>query len=165
VSSDNSTFWQLRRNDRKDINAIAADIIRLAKMAERGEQLIAIGEAWKAIENILDGEPIEVDLQIHLEAERTGDDGDFQYIVGISMQSDSIRLFARSIPSDGSMNVKATDFAKFTPDGNFDMKDGLYHWSVEMNDICNENETKLTTRLSKVWIRSGDRYIPPLARL
>jgi hypothetical protein len=58
--------WSLRDEDHGLLDRIAQALRCLAPLAQHGNDLIALGESWNAIEQIIDGRTVDVNVGLSI---------------------------------------------------------------------------------------------------
>jgi hypothetical protein len=72
-SDEDSPSWQLTDADRGRLEVLRDAVRAFAATARSANDLMAVGEAWQALGAILDGEPVEVNVELSFDF-RCGDD-------------------------------------------------------------------------------------------
>src|SRR5687767_5934838 len=63
-NTDDEVGWSLTDDDRHVLDRIGSELRMAASLAQRGHDLIGLGEAWDAIERILEGQSVEVMVSV-----------------------------------------------------------------------------------------------------
>lgn len=120
-----SDAWQLTEDDRWLLGQMRNAVRSLAVIAPTGNDLIAVGEAWQALDAILDGEPVEVNVELSLDFPRGNDAAYVGTDLSLRVNDEEVRLneltttWEERIGTDHS----SLDHAVLTPAGGFDTYD------------------------------------------
>lgn len=149
MSSESSSAlraWNLSDDKRALLNDLARAIRNVAPLARSGSDLIALGEAWDAIEVILEGETVEVNVGLTVGFRRGDQNFEEGLFACFRINDEEIvleELNTRYEPGIGS-DHSTTKYAILNPEGRFDA-DGACRWLKQLNEIRNIAEAQLTT--------------------
>jgi hypothetical protein len=122
---DSSNAWQLTDDDRWLLGELRNAVRRLAVIAPTGNDLIAVGEVWQALDAILDDEPVEVNVELSLDFRR-GDEASYVGTdLSLRVNDEEVRLNELTTTWDTQVGTdhSSLDHAVLTPTGGFDTYD------------------------------------------
>jgi hypothetical protein len=161
--------WSLRNEDRGLLNRVAQALPGLAPLAQCGNDLIALGEAWDAIEQIIESRTIEVDVELSVgfrrcdERVRSRGSADQTcasldkirleegLFMGLRVNNEEIILdelnttYSSDVGSDHFTRV----YASLGPSGGFDSV-GVEEWLVKLEEVQSFDDAELSTERDHV---------------
>lgn len=143
--------WNLSSADRAQLELLCNEVRALRVMARSGSDLIAVGEAWDAIDTILAGETAEVNVGLAVGFRRGDDLCSEGLFVGIRVEYNAIVLdelsttYESGIGSDHS----SRPLARLTERGSFDGV-GIDEWINALRNMQNDEDARLTTQRDHV---------------
>lgn len=143
--------WNLNKADRAQLELLRNEIRALRMMARSGSDLIAVGEAWDAIETILVDEAVEVNVGLTIgfrRGDHIGSEGSF---IGIRINYDDILLdeLSTAFESGVGSDHNCVQFARLTECGAFDTV-GIDSWIMALRNMTNNAGARLTTQRDHV---------------
>ena len=138
--------WQLTEDDRGLLDTLRGVVRGLATTASSAYDLIAVGEAWQALDAILDGEPVEVNVELTLGFPRVSDDSGYATDFSLRVNDEEVRLSQMTTTWDKQIGSDHTglDHAVMTPAGGFDAY-GAEQWLDQFAAIKSSDGVILST--------------------
>ena len=142
---EDDDFWQLNDADLKRLRRLRAEVRGLVRLARTGNDLIAIGEVWEALDDIRENREVCVLVELTVGFRRGDRDFSEGCFLGLRVGPDGIVLdelnttFASGAGSDHSTAVHDT----LTPDSGFNEVD-FEGWLGKLDQICNFDDVQLT---------------------
>jgi hypothetical protein len=145
-SDEDSPSWQLTDADRGRLEVLRDAVRAFAATARSANDLMAVGEAWQALGAILDGEPVEVNVELSF-GFRCGDDvSEGGLYVSLRVNDEEVRLSRMNTTWDIQLGSDrfTQDCAILTPEGAFYPCDGA-RWLQEYAAIRSRDDATLST--------------------
>jgi hypothetical protein len=143
--------WNVGDQDRGLLIRIAQALRNLSPLAESGNDLIALGEAWNAIERVIDGETIDVNVEVTAGFRR----GDREFSEGLFMdlRINEYEIVLDQLNTSYSLGVGGDHFtekyATLSPGSRFDAHD-VERWLEKLAEVLRLDGVKLSTELDHV---------------
>jgi hypothetical protein len=136
--------WLYRVEDIAPLERLVEVVKSLASLAQRGNDLVAIGEACSAIENILESQIIDVNVCLTVGPENHGSDFSGGAFAGIRINANEITLdvLHTTYSSDLGSDHFTTTYALLKPGGGFD-ESGIADWINQLEVLRSSDEAKL----------------------
>jgi hypothetical protein len=105
--------WRLTEDDRELVDRLRAAVRSLAVVANSGCDLIAVGEAWQALDAILDAKTVEVNVELTLSFEDGDEASKDGVLFSLRVNEEEVRLdrtdttWTKEVGSDHSGRVYA----------------------------------------------------------
>jgi hypothetical protein len=137
--------WPIRVEDVAPLERLVEAVRSLAPLAQRGNDLIAIGEACRAIEKILESQIVDVNVRVTVGFRH----GDPEFMEGIFT---GIRINANEIILDELNTTYSSDsgsdhftrvYASLEPGGGFD-ESGIGDWISKLDELRKWDDAKLS---------------------
>ena len=121
--SNQPNGWTLQPEDQAAVDRLRDAIFRLASLARTGEDLIAIGEAVDALEKLLTGNEIEVNVRVDVGLRRGDETYEDGFLVCFQISKDGIELstVATTYSSSVGSDHTSTKYAVLEPTGGSDV--------------------------------------------
>jgi hypothetical protein len=119
---------------------------KLAPLARSGENLIALGEAWDAVQKIIDGSEVEINVELSIGFRSGNQDFKEGLFMCFRINNDEIRLdelhtaYSSNVGSDHFANV----YAVLEPRGEFNST-GAEEWLAKLEEVRGFDNTQLET--------------------
>jgi hypothetical protein len=138
--------WLLRREDYALLTRLAVALGRLSPLARRGNDLMALGEAWDAVEQIIDGQTIDVNVGLSVGFRR----GDREFNEGLFMcfRINDEEIILDELNTTYSIDVGSDHctrgYATLGPSGGFD-EVGVEEWLAKLEEVQRFDDAQLST--------------------
>ena len=146
AGSASENVWPLGDTARGDLIRLGQVVRRLASKAERSSDLIALGEMWEAVEQIIEGQIVEVDVGFSVGFRRGSDKFAEGLFMCCHVDNQEIRLdelnttYSRDVGSDHSSSVHV----HLTHDGGWN-GEGFDKWLDKLNEVLSSDDARLET--------------------
>jgi hypothetical protein len=143
--------WSLGDERRGYLIRLGQALRSLASKARRGHDLIALGEAWEAVEQILNGQAVEVDVGLSVGFRRGNRDFEEGLFMCCRINDDEIVLdelntsYSSGVGSDHHTN----GYARFQSDGSFDTA-GVNDWLDKLEEVQRFDDAELDSERNHV---------------
>jgi len=147
VTIEDGGNWQLSDRDRSLIEQLISAVRSLAREAESGDCLTGLGEAWAAMEGILDDEDdSEIEISVQLRVGFREGDSDFEegIFVGLdlSWEEFTLSVLHTSYSRDVGSDHWTEPYAELRKPGGFDGTE-IQRWLEELREIRNDERSSL----------------------
>jgi hypothetical protein len=138
--------WLLRDGDQGHLTHLTKALRDLAPLARCANDLIALGEAWGAIEQILDGRVVDVNVGLSVGFRRGDHDSEEGLFICFRINEAEIILdelnttFSSEVGSDHFTRV----YASLGPAGGFDDV-GVEEWLAKLEEVQRSDDAQLDT--------------------
>jgi hypothetical protein len=141
-----ASSWSLTKANRSSLGKIASELKGLAALASRGTDLIAIAEALQAIEDILEGNPVETNVGLTVGFRRGDKDYREGLYIGFRINQDELTLdeLNTTYSSDFGSDHSTRTYANLNPGGSFD-DHAVFEWLERLNEIMNYDDAFLSS--------------------
>ena len=121
--------WELNEADFNLLAGLSDSLMGLAGLAEDGLALIALGEAVKAIDDIKEGIPVDINVSLAVGRRKEGEQRPERQVVGLRVNAEEIVLDEESTThsSDGSTHRLSRVYEILGPEGDFS-KGAVRRW-------------------------------------
>ena len=146
-----SDGWTLTDRDRRILAVLGEAVRGLVRLARSGRDLIALGEAWDAIERIRGGETIDVNVGISVGFRRGDKDFEERRFVCLRINDEEIVLdeLNATYSSDMGSDHHTDGYAVLRPGGGYDEID-VSRWIRLLDEMRSEDGAKLRTERDHV---------------
>ena len=150
-AEEDGAGWSLRNEDRGLLNRVAQALLGLAPLAQCGNDLIVLGEAWDAIEQIVESRTIEVDVGLLVGFRRGDEDVEEGLFMGLRVNDEEIILdelnttYSSDIGSDHFTRL----YASLRPGGGFESVD-IEEWLAKLEEVRSFDDAELSTERDHV---------------
>jgi hypothetical protein len=142
----NEGAWSLEDRDRQLLGDLRDSIRKLASLTRSGLDLVALGEAWDAVERILEGESVNVNVRISVGFRRGDTDFKEGLIAGVRINWDEIVFdeLTTTYSSDVGSDHSTRTHAVFLPSGRFD-RVGFRQWVDLLDEVRRADDARIST--------------------
>jgi len=146
MDEDDEDRWELDSEDRDRLTRLDSKLWQLTGLARSGGDLVALGEALNAIECLLRGDPIEINVGLMIGFRRGDADFEEGLFACFRINEEEVELwelnttYSKDIGSDRSSRV----FTVLRPQESFDAA-GFEDWLDLLNEILKDDDAKLST--------------------
>ncbi len=136
----------LSQADRSKVSDICIAARAMSSFATEPVDLIAVGEAWGALQAIVAGEDVEVNVELTLGFRSGGDDVREGVFLSVRVNDEAIVLdrMTTSWGSDVGSDHSTEILASLTPKG-WSRSRGVAEWLEELDEMCGNDAARLTT--------------------
>lgn len=145
VTEELDSLWKLNSEEAGAVMLLCDALRRIAGRASNGEQLIRIGEAWDALQCVLDGKDVAVDLQVSVGFRRGDEKNEGGLFMCLRVNNEEIVLdelntqWSSAIGSDNFTNV----YCRIYPCGECDTT-GIYSWLEKFDEVIQADDAEIT---------------------
>jgi hypothetical protein len=140
-----TTGWRLTDEDRGVLEDLRQAVQSLLPLARTGQDAIAVGEAIDAIESILSGTDIEVNVGLDT-GFRRGEDG-FEEGLFVCLRINDEEIVLDELHTSYSKEIGSDHFtvghATLRPKGHFD-EGGIAEWIAQLREVSAWDDATLT---------------------
>jgi hypothetical protein len=142
--------WIVRGEDIGHLSRLSDALRGLASKAERGTDLIALGEACDAIEKIIEGQPVDIDVGVSIGFRRGRGKGNDETEEGLFLDcrinNNEVLLTELRTTYWARVGSDHTDdtSASFRPDGS-SRTAGFYDWLDLLTEVRECDDARLST--------------------
>lgn len=143
--------WSLDENDHALLRRLAKSLRRIAPLAQRGNDLIALGEAWGAIEQLLEGQTVDVNVGLSVGFRRGDQNFEEGLFICFRINNEEIVLdeLNTTYSSDVGSDHFTRDIAALRPDSGFDDV-GVEEWLSKLDEVLKFDDAELSTERDHV---------------
>jgi hypothetical protein len=143
--------WSVRNEDRGLLSQVAQALRALAPLAQSGNDLIALAEAWDAIEQIIDSRTIEVNVGLSVDFRRGDENYEEGLFMGLRVNNEEITLdeLNTTYSSDVGSDHFTTVYASLGPSGGFNSV-GIEEWLAKLEEVRTFDDAQLDTERDHV---------------
>jgi hypothetical protein len=138
--------WMLGDQAQGDLVRLGQAMRRLSSKAESSTNLIALGEAWQAIDQIIEGQSVDVDVGLSVGFRRGNDKFEEGLLMCCRVNNEELLFdeLKTTWSSDVGSDHSSHTYAHLTRDGRWDSS-GFNEWLDRLNEVISLDDARLET--------------------